>query len=1148
MLSRSFRRSAGSVAVAAVACTLALAAPLPATAAIVADPIEVSTPDARFTLKPLGTFETGVFDESAAEIVAAYQSRLFVVNAQAGSVSVLDASDPAAMTQLFAVAGTGVANSVAVRDDGLGVIAFEAPVKTDPGTLVFFDANADEPVILGSVTVGALPDMVALSADGTTAVVANEGEPADDFATDPEGSVAVVALPATVASPAQSDVRIADFHAFEGDNLPAGVRVFGPTPEADYPVSRNLEPEYVTIDGATAYVSVQEANAIATVDLATATVTAITPLGFKDHALDANALDPSDKDGAFTQRTYENLFGVYMPDGIASYQANGTTYLVTANEGDAREWGDYAEPSRVKDLADDGYGPVCENFASLTGNAELGRLNVTRELGFNADAGCYDELYAFGGRSFSIFTTDGTLVFDSGAAFEQITFDALGAFVNSNHTEANAEGRSDDKGPEPESVAVGAIDGRTYAFVGLERVGGVVVYDITTPTDATFVTYVNNRDFAADAEADLSSAGDLGAEGVTFIPADASPTGEPMLAVANEVSGTTTLFAIDDGLTEVQILNVNDFHGRIEANLGGGEPGAAVLAGAVSTLTAENPNTLFVSAGDNIGASTFTSFIDSDNPTIDALVAAGLDASAVGNHEFDAGMADLTDRVVPRFGGSQYALGANVYDRATGEPALDEYSIQTVDGVRVAFIGTVTAETAAMVSAEGIADVTFGDELEAANRVATELTAAGAADVIVLLTHNGQATSSCADLTDASTTYGALVAGASSDIDAIISGHTHQAYACEVDDPAGNARPVIQAHQYGTTLGQISMTVDSESKQLVAISGDLVPLTADGAALYPADEEVAAIVAEAAAVAADKGSVTVGAITADILRGGTNGSDRGVESAMGNLIADVTLWATSGQSAEPAAARATPAAAVPTADIAFMNPGGLRADLRYGTDGSVTYRDVASVQPFANTIVTLTLTGAQIKSVLEEQWQPDGASRPKLHLGVSEGFSYTYVDDAPRGEHILSMSLNGTPIDPAARYTVAANSFLASGGDNFVTFAQGTDRVDTGQADLGLTVAYFAAHPVVDPAPLGRAILATGEPGEGEPGEGEPGEGGGTGGADGSAGAGSGTNGGDNELAVTGAEAPYALALGAAVLLAGGLVLSALRRRGTRTQ
>ncbi len=556
---------------------LALTPLAAASAAVVPDPITYSADDAALALTPIGSFETGVFDESAAEIVTAYGDRLFVVSAAAGSVSVLDYTDPTAPTFEFEIAASGVANSVAVRADGLGVIAFEAPVKTDPGTLVFFDADAADAAsaILGSVTVGVLPDMVTISADGKYAVSANEGEPSDDFTVDPEGSVSVVKLnPAQKWAPRQKDVRTATFHAFEEGGsmtLPDDVRVFGPTPQGDdKPVSRNLEPEYVAIDGRTAYVALQEANAIAVVDLNRALVTEIMPLGFKDHSVDGNGIDASDRDpnGAptFNVDTYPGLYGIYMPDALTSYSVGKQTYLVTANEGDAREWGDedlgteYIEPSRVSALATNGYGPVCADspVAAFLGNADLGRLNVTTENGFNETLGCYDELYAFGGRSFSIWTTDGEQVFDSGDAFEQITYAANPAFFNSNHSESNLEGRSEDKGPEPESVAIGEVDGRTYAFIGFERVGGVAVFDITEPAASFFVTYVNNRDFsvsaedaledAADPASVLSQAGDLGPEGLAFIPAASSPTGEPLLAVANEVSGTTTLFAVSEVL------------------------------------------------------------------------------------------------------------------------------------------------------------------------------------------------------------------------------------------------------------------------------------------------------------------------------------------------------------------------------------------------------------------------------------------------------------------------------------------------------------------------------------------------------------------------------------------------------------------------
>lgn len=1073
MPSSALRRSAAALAAGALACGFAVAVATPASAVSTVHPVSVSADDAALSLSPIGTFSTGVFDASAAEIVAAHGDRLFVVNAQQASVSVLDVSTPSDITELYTIAGDGVANSVAVRGDGLGVIALEAADKVSPGRLMFFDATADAPRVLGTVEVGSLPDMVAISADGTYAVVADEGEPADDFSVDPEGSIGVVSLPDHVAAPTQSDVRIADFHAFENGALPDGVRVFGPTPHGDdLPVSRNLEPEYVTIEGTTAYATLQEANAIATIDLASARVTDIRPLGYADHGAADHALDPSDKDGRFEQRTFPGLHGVYMPDAISSYTAAGESYLVTANEGDAREWGSYAEPSRVASLAKNGRGPVCADspLAAHLADDELGRLNVTTELGFDEDAGCYAKLYAFGSRSFSIWSTDGTQVFDSGGDIERITAEALPDFANANHTDSAFEGRSDDKGPEPEGVSVGQVGDRTYAFVGLERIGGVIVYDITDPVNATFETYINNRDLAvsmADAEdpaAALAAAGDLGAEGVTFLPAATSPTGSPALAVANEVSGTTTLFAIesatDEDTVDVQVLTINDFHGRLEPNFANGEAGAAVLAGAVDALRAENPHTLFVSAGDNIGASTFTSFVQRDEPTIDALTAAGLDASAVGNHEFDRGFADLTDRVLPRYGDAAFGLGANVYERAGGKPALQEYTVREVDGVRVAFIATVTADTATMVAPTGIADIMFGDQLEAANRVAAQITRDDAADAIVLLTHDGAAGDDCAALEREDTTYAHLVREAAPEIDAIVSGHTHQAYSCEI---AG--RPVVQAHQYGTTLGDVDITVDRQTKAVTGVTARTIPLVVDGQPAFEPNAEVAAIVDSAVGVAEQEGSQQVGRISADILRGGEAGSDRGVESSLGNLVADIELWATSGD-----AYAGTPAA------IAFMNPGGLRADLLFGDDGAVSKRQVADVQPFANNLVTMTLTGAQIRQVLEQQWQPDGSSRPRLHLGVSDGFSYTYDPNAARGEHITSMTLHGSEVGDGDTYTIVTNSFLAGGGDNFTAFASGSDVTDTGQVDLAATLAYFAAHDVVDPAPLGRAVASGAEP------------------------------------------------------------------------
>ncbi|RAX48768.1 bifunctional metallophosphatase/5'-nucleotidase [Arthrobacter sp. AQ5-05] len=552
-------------------------------------------------------------------------------------------------------------------------------------------------------------------------------------------------------------------------------------------------------------------------------------------------------------------------------------------------------------------------------------------------------------------------------------------------------------------------------------------------------------------------------------PATAAPEKPNAQGQANKQENTPS--------TTIELVGINDFHGRIEAN--GAEAGAAVLAGAVQDYKSRNRNTLFVSAGDNIGASTFTSFSQQDDPTIDALKAAGLDASAVGNHEFDRGFDDLLDRVIPRYGngdaaaGADYALGANVYLKGTKTPALKEYTLRKLNGVTVGMIGTVTDQTASLVTPAGISGLDFGDQVEAANRVAAQLSdgdkSNGEADVLVLLTHEGSSSSNCASIGTEDTSYGDLVRETSGEIDAIISGHTHIGYSCAypVEGWAkGLERPVLQAHQYGTTLDTLKITVSKKHKQVTGLEGGLISLTtiaSDGTTVprFEAVPEVATIVEAASKQAEVVGAQKIGNISANILRGGTNGSNRGVESSLGNLVADMHLWATSNENF----------GGIP-AQIAFMNPGGLRADLLYGTDGTVTYKDAASVQPFGNTLFTMDLTGAQIKSVLEEQWQPDGASRPKLHLGISGGFSYTYNPNAARGEHITSMSHRGEPIANDTVFRIVTNSFLATGGDNFFTFAQGTNVADSGQIDLVAGIEYFQSHPMVDPAPLGRAQIA----------------------------------------------------------------------------
>ncbi|MBK1645489.1 alkaline phosphatase [Thiocapsa imhoffii] len=508
------------------------------------------------SLSPIGTYESGLFGQSAAEIVAhdRRSQRLFVVNAQSGQIDVLDIRQPSNPRLLSSIDLGGVVNSVDVHR-GLLVAAVEAHPKTDPGQAVFFDADGR---ILASVQVGALPDMITFTPDGRRVLVANEGEPSDDYSIDPEGSVSIIDLPLDLRRLTQDHVRTADFRQFNDAPLDPSIRIFGPNAT----VAQDLEPEYITVsqDSRTAWVALQENNAIAVLDIASGAFTDLRGLGFKDHLLPGNELDVSDRDGAIRIENWP-VYGIYQPDAIASYRYRGQTYIVTANEGDTRDYPGFSEEVRFRALSG-GTPPVCadapriqsflqdnsmgiETLADLRDNANLGRLTVTKVDGLREDGSCYDAIFTFGARSFSIWNQNLEQVYDSGADFERITAELLPEYFNANHTSNDSfDTRSDNKGPEPEGIALARLWGRTYAFIGLERIGGIMVYDITNPHAPNVVQYLNNRDFLGDTES--GTAGDLGPEGLIVIEGWNSPLpGVPLLVVANEVSGTTTLFRID---------------------------------------------------------------------------------------------------------------------------------------------------------------------------------------------------------------------------------------------------------------------------------------------------------------------------------------------------------------------------------------------------------------------------------------------------------------------------------------------------------------------------------------------------------------------------------------------------------------------------
>jgi hypothetical protein len=518
-------------------------------------------------LRVLGTHESGLFNVEGAEIPTydPITRRAFVVNAGAATVDVLDLQNPSEPTPVgsldivadLAPRSVGAANSVDTRF-GILVVAVEAEPNQDEGYIAFYSTVTLG--LLGVQPAGALPDMITFSESGRYVLVANEGEPDDSYTIDPEGTVTIIDL-FRLGQPDFS--RTVDFTDFNQGGprhgeLPADVRIYGPGAS----VAQDLEPEYITTDGNTAWVTLQESNAIAVIDIRTARVKKVFALGFKDHSRARNKLDASDDDGAINIRRWP-VFGMYQPDSIANFEYDGKQYLITANEGDTRNYDGYSEEERVEDLELDPTAFPDGDPLKLPEN--LGRLSVTTALGDTDGDGDFDQLFVPGGRSFSIWNArTGALVFDSGAELEQLLANLLPDEFNANHEENDSfDNRSDNKGPEPEGVTLGKVQGKLHAFVGLERIGGIVVLDLSDPRNPKFVDYHNNRNFrdaAGDpvptcaefdppASDDIDdcikpnpAAGDLGPEGLKFVPAGQSPNGKPLLIVGNEVSGTTTVY------------------------------------------------------------------------------------------------------------------------------------------------------------------------------------------------------------------------------------------------------------------------------------------------------------------------------------------------------------------------------------------------------------------------------------------------------------------------------------------------------------------------------------------------------------------------------------------------------------------------------
>lgn len=488
----------------------------------------------------LTSFTTGIEGESSAEIVVfdPITQQLFIVNSVANQIDIVDLSVPALPLLVDSIEfdSVGFINSVAIYNDVIAV-AVAAPIIQDSGFVSFWGTDAS---FLNRLTVGALPDMVTFNNAGTQVIVACEGEPNADYSVDPNGGIAIIDIDGPIAGLTAAAVTVLNFTGFDADIdalKAAGVRIYGPGSS----VAQDLEPEYVTVmdDDQLAYVTLQENNAIAVVDLVTKEILEIRALGTIDHSVYGYGLDASNSTSGINMANFP-IHGFFMPDAISHISVLGTTYLLTANEGDSRDYDGYSEEERVKDIELDITAFPDRDF--IQNSLLLGRLKTTTANGDTDGDGDFDEIYSYGTRSFSIWDeATGALVFDSGDMIEQIIANdpVYAAIFNaSNGDSPEAKDRSDDKGPEPEGVTAAYIDGNAFLFVSMERVGGVMVFNINDPANPVFIGYHNNRDA-------ITNGPDRGAEGMIFIDPSVSPSGNGILILANEVSSTLTIFEVN---------------------------------------------------------------------------------------------------------------------------------------------------------------------------------------------------------------------------------------------------------------------------------------------------------------------------------------------------------------------------------------------------------------------------------------------------------------------------------------------------------------------------------------------------------------------------------------------------------------------------
>ena len=639
-------------------------------------------------------------------------------------------------------------------------------------------------------------------------------------------------------------------------------------------------------------------------------------------------------------------------------------------------------------------------------------------------------------------------------------------------------------------VVIGEGDARGVTNVANQSAGGSCFNDQIMDTAAEGANYGNHADFVAHVAKLV--VGWTKSRKISMREA-----GELLAAAARSDVGKTI---------DVRVIAFNDFHGNIDgANLTlrsdpdnifltntAGQPvgvpagGVDYMAGLVRQLKADAPNKVVVSAGDLIGASPLNSALFHDEPTIETMNRLGLQFNAVGNHEFDEGreellrmqnggchptdinscQGDLVGTPYPFEGAKFNFLAANVVDTQSGKTLFPAYGVKSFKGNRVAFIGMTLKDTPSIVTPAGVAGLEFREEAETVNALIKQLKRRKIEAVVVLVHEGGFAPGSINGCSGVSGPIVDIVSRLDDAVDLVISGHTHQAYNCDLPNSVGRAIPVTSAGSFSRLITAIDLTLDTKTNDIIALSAEniLVDRTNFLGMADPIEPvaEISDIVANYNTIVQPIANRVIGSITADI----TRATNAGGESALGDVIADAQLEATSPASKGGAV-------------IAVMNPGGIRADFTFAGstagegDGNVTYGEAFTVQPFGNSLVVKTLTGQQIYDLLEQQWAANQPAPGGRILQVSDGFAYKHTfipGSSPLGGKYAcdnSVTLNGVPLDKSANYRVTMNSFLATGGDDFTVFNLGTDPLG-GDVDLDALEAHFVSQSPVAPGPQNR--------------------------------------------------------------------------------